>query len=459
MSERYTPRPEGQPQRQPRKTGMSIEDYIADKKEKEAAQNQRPQVSRPTAPSKQSQAQPRQKSHEAPRRSVDIIDPKTPRKRRFGQRALVSTLAATLVVSASAAAYSENVGGIQDMVSGSAAAANEAAPLPNIEGMEKLPLEKLGTGSLELGQCDDPLGALAVIYVSGEYPLVPLISTTANPTLGIAEPFLTEEKISDLSEKKQKELEDNVTEDGYPHVLVKDLPLVISGCEIEGASAINESNDLVRDAVRVYFKDPTENFKEDIVKIMYPINDKADAELDYNKGQYINVPNSVAFLELTKDENLDEVYNKSITDVVASFDPTVNPLQLPALLAEIENSIVDQLQNEVDGQENITYEEGTSLIEAVDALFYKRLVVDEAEGFDIVGGDYDYFTDAPNDPVSKTELYENDPATGSSFFKLHDTSRPFKITEARLEFGPLAKPDIPEPTPTPTPTPTETVAP
>lgn len=325
---------------------------------------------------------------------------------------------------------------------GSDAAAEAEVPT------EVAPLEKMTLDSLNPDQCELPEAVLMVAKVSGELPLIPMISTTENPTLSPSDEYLTEDFKDDLPENMQDEFEKAITDSGNASMVIKDLPLALTVCAPLNSGAITEGPDGItinKSALEVEFKDPNTLFGKDAVRTVYTIYDALDIDIDSEQGQYLAIQDPTYFMGKVEG---DDVYNKSIDDVKAAM---ANPLQIPILMALAEKDAVTQYKNVVSGDANITFP-GTiaSPDEAIKDALAQRLGY-KSEDIEWTGS-FNIVADVPKDPATKDDITKTNPLKGL------DPSETIKNLNISIEYGSLTEPNL-KPLPTPTPTPEVAVGP
>jgi hypothetical protein len=420
------------------KTGMSLEQYLADIQKRQAAATAAPRPSftaeRPNQPT---QKQEKQK-------------PAVKRKqRKLGKKSIAIAGVGVIIAGG---VYITNQEAIQDLdithsiqnFAASFSGDSNEAPSYAIT-----PLETFGEKSLAPNQCKDPEAVLMVATISGEYPLAPLLATTENPALTVAPEYMTEEQQKTLPEKQQDIFGEFITDSGYPEATLHAIPIALTMCEPIGANAITVEGDKLtinRSALEVNFEDPNGLFDTSI-NAVYQTTSASEVDTDSKKAQYMSMPDPSKNMFLGQSD--DEVYTKSVTDLMTNLQ---TPQQLQVLLATMESQAVTQLDNVVDGHENISYPDGSSTLqETIDRALVKRLVGDTktAPAFT---GNYNVQMDVAKDPTTKQPISNND-ANGVSPLKNIDPAQTFSISDITIEYGAMTEPTIiEEPVPTETPT-------
>ena len=360
-------------------------------------------------------------------------------------RVLVRTvLAITGVGVIAGGGYAANIGDVQGAIASMGQSSNQP------ESLEITPLETLGEKSLAPDQCKDPNAVLMVATVNGSLPLVPMLASTENPTPTKVGPYLNENNKRGLPKDQQEKFDKFITEGGYPEATLNNIPLALAICEPTGANAITEQDGALtinRSALEVSFEDPNGLFETNINAVLQ-VKGADDINTNPDKGEFMSLPNPANNMFLSP--SADEVYNKSITDMMASMQ---TPQQLQVILASMEVGAIQQLDNVVDGHENIKYPENAkSLQQAIDKALVKRLVGDTKIS-PVFTGNYGVQMDVPKDPNTKQPITNNDPTTGASPLKGIDPTQKFNITSIDIQYGAITPPKVeeePEPEPTPT---------
>jgi hypothetical protein len=335
--------------------------------------------------------------------------------------------------------YATNIGNIQEVV----ASIGQNSHQQN--SLEITPLETLGEKSLSPDQCKDPNAVLMVATVSGSLPLVPLLASTENPTPTKVSPYLNDKNKNSLPRDQQEKFSNFITDSHYPEATLNDIPLALAICEPTGANAITEQDGALtinRSALEVSFEDPNGLFQTNINAVLQVEGaGEEDVDVNPNKGEFMTLPNPANNMFLSP--SADEVYNKSITDMMASMQ---TPQQLQVILASMEVGAIQQLDNVVDGHENIKYpENANTLQQAIDKALVKRLVGD-AKVSPIFTGNYGVQMDVPKDPNTKQPI-----TSGASPLKGIDPTQKFNISSIDIQYGAITPPEVqeePEPTPT-----------
>lgn len=391
-------------------------------------------------------------SNSEARRGKDVIQALPEKKLKRGAKIGLALGGAAIVVGGVGLSY--NAFGIQDAVFGAMKQEGSTSMngMDGVDlGIEEIPLQTLGTESLKPGQCEAPEAVLLKAEVSGELPLVPLLASKDAPTAEPAPPYIIEEKLKGLSKSEKSAFEDILEQnkDGYARTTLNDLPLAMTICETVGENAVTEKVDeliIDRSALTIRFRDPNQLFGENLIRAVYQ---NTDEDVNPEEGEYMTLPSPNLYLSLTKDEDLDEVYNKSVTDLSTSM---VDPIQLQVLLAKMETEAIAQLDSVVDGHEGISYPDGAeSLQRTIDKALVKRLIGDTSIKLSFTGNYNTPIVVVPIDESSKN------PITTTVQLKNIDPSQTFKISEINVSLGGLTPPKA-KPIPTPEPTPTETPA-
>jgi hypothetical protein len=423
-------------------TGLSLQEYMdrnastSQGQPRLSSQQPQPQYRQPYLP-QQYQPQPRQVAEPLPTPLVEKLEAtksKLPKLRKLSRNAIIASGVGALVIGG---AYVSNTGNVQEFVSNALPGANQA------NSLEITPLETLGEKSLAPNQCKDPNAVLMVATINGSFPLVPMLATTESPTPTKAGPYLTENSKSSLPREQQQKFEKFITETGYPEATLNNLPLALTICEPTGANAITEQDGALtinRSVLEVSFEDPNGLFQTNINAVLQA-EGATDIDIDPKKGEFMSLPNPANNMFLS--QSTDEVYNKSVTDMIASMQ---TPQQLQVILASMEAGAIQQLDNVVDGHENIDYPDNASTLQqAIDKALVKRLV-GETKVSPIFTGNYNVQMDVPKDPTTKQPITNNDPTTGASPLKNIDPTQQFKISNIDIEYGTITPPDIPEET-------------
>jgi len=427
------------------KTNLTLEEYLSGKQPVQPTQQphypqQPPQYRQPQYP-QQHFPQPIQQEQPVQAPEIQPVQkPFTKANRTFVRAALV--VAGVGVVAGGG--YAANIGNVQEVVASIGQNSNQQ------NSLEITPLETLGEKSLSPDQCKDPNAVLMVATVSGSLPLVPLLASTENPTPTKVSPYLNEKNKNSLPRDQQQKFSNFITESQYPEATLNNIPLALAICEPTGANAITEQDGALtinRSALEVSFEDPNGLFQTNINAVLQVEGvDKEDVDVNPNKGEFMTLPNPANNMFLSP--SADEVYNKSITDMMASMQ---TPQQLQVILASMEVGAIQQLDNVVDGHDNIQYpENATTLQQAIDKALVKRLVGD-AKVSPIFTGNYGVQMDVPKDPNTKQPITNNDPTSGASPLKGIDPTQKFNISSIDIQYGAITPPEVqeePEPTPT-----------
>lgn len=306
-------------------------------------------------------------------------------------------------------------------------------------GMNITELEPLGIESLKDTQCYLPGAVLMILTIDGYSPIVPVLPGTEQA------PYMTED-VQDqqgIAKDVRKTFEPFNTEDGYNHATLNDLPLYVTACSTS-PNAVQTMGDgsykIDRSGISMNFQDPNRLF--DSTELVWTKKQDTGAIVETNpeQGEYMTVPMSMYIGQ----REGDDAFNTAATALNQSMQ---DPAQLALMLATMQTDVVGQIDNVVDGQENIHYPSGVSqLEEAMDAALRVHLGIDSNAKIDWTG----------NYPVSMdVERIDGKPITEGrtlSNFKLD----PFKITDVQVKYG---TPTEPKPRPKPSPTETQNAAP
>lgn len=426
------------------KTDLSLEDYIA--------QSVRPAAAPRQAPRQAPSQSPYPRGGEYRRVRPDFTSPHPsaervvlPHKRLSGRKKLAIVAMVTAgVLGVSGVSYVADFGGVRTTLSAEGGAAADDLTIT--------PPEALGEKSLAPDQCTDPDAVLMAVMVDGYLPLVPELATATSATPVEVKPYMTEANKNKLPDSKQDKFEKFITEDGYLHATLNNIPLTLTACEPTDKQLIippptkDGLPTIDRSALQLSFEDPAGEFHTSINAASQVKG--ADVPTDPKAGEYMTLPNPADNMFLGQDK--DETFNKGLTELTTNMKSAA---QMQVILATMEIQAIQQIDNVVDGQKNIEYPDGAkTLQQAIDAALIQRL----GGKYNLIGN-YGITVDVPKDPKTKQPITSNDPATGASPLKNLDPTQKFHITSAKVINGSIKVP-TPKPTPTestPTPTPTK----
>jgi hypothetical protein len=474
------------------KVKMSYEEYKRRLDAQEAKNTPPPQAPAPRQPAPREASQPPQPSHEAPQRPADpnsypsaqtpeapavapdkqrvvheIKFPKLSRKQIALGLTAITLVGGGLILAA-------NHFDIQDVFS------SMGSGDQSVKGFVMSPNQERGQKSLSLDheQCLDPEAALLTVVISGDFPIVPMLPDAKHATPGDSPPYMTEENKNKLAADQQDVFAKFITDDGYTHVEVRDLPLSLHVCEPKGSKAIKEANvseiHRAEPGLRVNFVDPWGEFTSDMpnIKAAYQVSGTDGIDVDPGKGEYMIMPSPDFnyFLGTGKDK----VQNKSIAALLATLktEPVdKSPAAIKAaeektklqqqqfmqvVLAAIETNTIKQLDNVnvTDRPENVSGMTG-SLQDTTDNALSQRVFGKSADELIkrnklSLDGNYSFNMTVPSNPTTKKAI------TSSNAFPNIDFNQKVNLTSVKIIDGAMTKPTFaPELTSPETPAPSQ----
>jgi hypothetical protein len=397
------------------------------------AQNQNQASARPMYASRPVRyAQPAQPTQ--PRVPEMRAQPELGKKHKRSRKAIAALSISAVVVVGTGAAYTFNVGGLQDtaqhFLGGSGADSASA------NGLTMSPELTAGEKSLSIDQCDLPEAMFLVATVNADIPLVPVLPVTSPETgksvVAKLDPYMAKPG------------------DGYNHVAAVNLPLALEICEpVGGISNKNGVYTIDRSKLRVTFQDPI-GLTGATINPKYQNKGEKSVKLDASKGEYLTLPQSLYI-----NTDTDPILKQSVADLTKSLQ---DPAQLKLLLALIETGAVQDLDSVVQTQSEIKYPDANDKVlqDVIDKLLMKRLGGNLAKT--TFKNNYYPQMDVPRDPKTKQPIT----AAAATTLKYLDATKPVHVSSIDIVYGGVTAPTA-SPTPTPSttsiPGPTGTTAP
>jgi|GEM_PF-5179421 len=291
---------------------------------------------------------------------------------------------------------------------------------PNVtNGPDSLPPVKLSTGSLSLDQCNDPDKAIITMVASADVPLIPQYDGANVPA------YLTKANEKTVAPGNQEEYKKFITNDGFPHFVVEELPFDVAACGTNAISGEDSGHATVdRTKVQIKFKDPSAAFNAPVVVQPEFVNsshskDLEPTKLNPNKGGYMKYP----IAKYNPGTNgKDPEFDKAMNDLFTNMQ---NEDQINAMTALAEEKIVQQVNSDDGQQLPIEYPDGSthSLRDVIDNVltyrYGKHLTFD--------GVNYDVRINTKIDPATKLSV--------SSNLKGFDQTQPAEIKSIKIEYG------------------------
>lgn len=460
-----------------RNTNQSPQDYFKEQAElhKQSQSAPRPPQQPASKPRQYSQQHPQRSSAQYPTPRPDeyrapnpkaptaesVAPPSAERKRRhMSKRARILAGAAIVLVAGAGFGYATDTAGIRTSISNNLDQAQASTDGLKVNGA----IEKMGTKSLLPTECDKSDAVTIVMTVNGYFPLDPLVSSTENPTPAPALPYMLKENINTFQTKEeQDDFAKNVTVEGFQRSTLNKLKLGIAICQL-GESAITTKGDELtvdRSKLTLVVKDPFSLFEIGTVKPVLQTNGPIDVTLDPSKFEYMSQPNAA---NLHVGKNGDPVNDAAVDTLTAAMK---SPRQSQVLFETMKAKAVQEIDAVVDGSDKVSYPSGDmkNLQDVASAALVEQITgktMEEMKDTTTWIGDFAVQTVIQEDPASKTPITNADPTTGANALIGLDPSQDFHLTDAKIEFGKIERPEpisSPLPSSTETPAPTETPTP
>lgn len=397
--------------------------------------------------------------------SPSHTQPRTPEKRirqserqpsshrRFGKKAVISSLLVGGLVAGGGAAYlnRDALGGFINGLTAEAQIQDHSVKVGDINS-------NLDSAAFAPDVCMTPDAVLMVAnFKEVSYPLVPLITTSQQATAGPSAKIFDGTTPQGLSGDYKTAFENDAkaSVDGYSAATIENLPVAIMACE-DGDGAISQTKDAATvdmTKFKIVFGDPSQVFSDtSLVNALYTkAGGTEDIKLDASKGEYLKYADPAYWLM----QSSDKVQVDSATAVSqAMFTPT----QMQAILATVEASTYTQLIDPTYTGEGISYPDATNdLRQAVKNAIAKRLKLD-ASKINFLGSNFKYSLELPKDPATKQAVTDIDPKTGKSSLVGLDPTQKAHIGAIDIVNGTLTPPKV-SPSPPASPTPTTSTPP
>lgn len=357
--------------------------------------------------------------------------PKAPETSSFlhRHRVQLSLAGAALLLVGGGFAWSQDAGGMQEMVFGN-------GNVTTTGGVSVVAPKLHSENTLGADYCEDPANAIMEVEVSGYEDIVPLLATTKNPNPEDAKPYMTKGEVP----KAQ------VTSDGFGHINFRDFPIDIGAC----FSPVAGSNSNI--IITQNGKNVVDTSKLDITFTGYdykfgmnitPTTQTKSANQNPDPGNFVTVPYATLWLS---DKTSDATYNKSVDAVQAAMS---SPAQTQALINKVENDIRKELMSGAPIKLNAPAGTDGKFDDAITKALIKRFL-GETGAASSASGAYVTQQNSPIDPTTKQSVINS--------LKEIDPNEPFHFTNVTITDGAMQKPKpptIPTTTPTPTPTPSK----
>ena len=399
----------------------------------QAAQQQQPKVYR-------TRNMPRtQTPQAAPQEQPEI---KRGPKQKRARGIVAGTVALAAVVGGGAFVYTNNIGGIQDMVKDWDIGQAQAIA----GGLETSDIEFLGPQSLELDQCKEPEAVLMHAIIDVEMPLVPLlIAATIDDTPTGIPAYLTETIKDAQPIKNQAQFEELITDDGYSHSTTSGLLMGLTACKVsldKEATSNQGGNDgaltINRSAIQIEFQPIDSLFPEVVVKSMPQVDGIDNLTLNAEKFEYISFPNSPS-LYLGKSATGDVIYDTYFDEMTTAM---ATPEQQNIVRAMMEAQAVNEIKKSVNGSDEISFPDAdvVSFREAIDRALMQRFAGRESTEDDIFNDDnYVISINTPKDPITKIPITDND-STGASPLVRLDPTQQIIVNKIEIKNGSIKSP-------------------